>query len=325
MIVHTGFDTRRTDSIMETEYKVFPLQLMEVAGKSVADQVHLDFDKNLNDVLILIGPGNNGGDGCVVARFLISYGWSVTILPVFELKQKNGPANDNASILKELCNNPTNKSVILEPYESSEKTREKISLYLKNKNLIIVDALFGVGLTRGITGYAADLIGNVNESQCKTYSLDIPSGISSYNGNVLGKNGKTAIMADVTVTFEAPKVGHLIYPGKEHTGNLVIVNIGIPKNIVNENVSIRTYLNYKQAKELIKSRPSNSHKGLFGKVLCLTGSKQYQGAITLVLEGALHAGAGLITSCYKENLSNILSQRVIPEATHCAINVVDGK
>ena len=142
---------------------------------------------------------------------------------------------------------------------------------------------------------------------------------------MFGESDNSAIKADITVTFEAPKIGHLIYPGKEYTGILKIVKIGIPKNIVEEGVSTRTYMNCKQSKSLFKNRPLNSHKGLFGKVFCLTGSQNYQGAVTLVLEGALHSGAGLLTSCYKENLSNILSQRVIPEATHCPIGVVNGK
>ncbi|MDD4028367.1 MAG: NAD(P)H-hydrate dehydratase [Caldisericia bacterium] len=322
MYVHTGQDTYATDKMMEDEFLVSPMQLMEVAGKNVADQILKYTNPTVRTALIAIGPGNNGGDGMVVARFLVSQGWSILVVPALPLDTSTGPAKKNYQILQKICQNPIFHSQILGPYSICSLTEEVVRSYLqKNTTCIIVDALFGVGLKRPITGKTAELIQILNSAGRPIISIDMPSGISSETGSIVGAFHTSAIKADFTVTFEAPKIGHLLYPGKQYTGTLLVTKIGILHPALEKQSPYTTILDEHQLTTFIKPRPNHSHKGLFGRVYCICGSSPYKGALTFSLLGAMHAGAGLITACYKETNELLLSSSVIPEATHFLIPV----
>jgi len=326
MYVHTGQDTYATDKMMEEVFHVSPQQLMEVAGKNVADQIMKYSDNQVRHALVLIGPGNNGGDGAVVARFLIARGWRVQIIPVFSPDHFKGSAKDNFETLQTICQNPVFHSQILEPYCESSQTQDFLVSYLKEyPSAAIVDAIFGVGLKRPVTGKAAECIHEVNASKQVVFSIDIPSGISSDNGTVVGMNPSSAINANYTVTFEAPKVGHLLYPGKHYTGTLIVTHIGVLHQALQSPTPLWTMLKENELASFIHPRTSDSYKGSFGRVVSICGSALYQGALTLSLLGALHSGAGLVTAGYKETNSDCLANRVIPEATHMSIPVKNGK
>jgi NAD(P)H-hydrate epimerase len=324
MYVHTGQDTYATDKMMEEEFQVSSVQLMEVAGKNVADQVLKYADSTVRGALIAIGPGNNGGDGMVVARFLISHGWNVLVVPAMPLENLTGAAAHNYQILQAICQNPIFHSQLLAPYSISSLTEEVVSTFLhKNSHCIIVDALFGVGLHRPITGKAAEFVQTLNSAGRSIFSVDIPSGISSETGSIVGSFPTSAIKANFTVTFEAPKIGHLLYPGKEHTGTLLVTKIGVLQSALETQSPYTTILEESQLATFVKPRSKKSHKGTFGRVYCVCGSSLYKGALTFSLLGALHAGAGLLTACYKESNELFLSPYVIPEATHFPIPVTN--
>ncbi len=326
MYVHTGQDTYATDKMMEEVFHVSPKQLMEVAGKNVADQIMKYSDKHVRHALILIGPGNNGGDGTVVARFLIASGWRIQAIPVFSCNHLKGPAKENLQTLHTICQNPGFHSQILEPYCESSLTQEFLVSYLKDcPDAVIVDAIFGVGLKRPITGKAAECLHVVNASKQVVFSIDIPSGICSDTGIVVGMDPSSAINANYTVTFEAPKIGHLVYPGKHYTGTLIVTHIGVLHQALQTPTPFWTMLKETDLVSLIHPRTPDSYKGSFGRVISICGSPLYQGALTLSLLGALHSGAGLVTAGYKETNSDCLMNRVIPEATHMPIPVKNGK
>jgi ADP-dependent NAD(P)H-hydrate dehydratase / NAD(P)H-hydrate epimerase len=324
MYVHIGQDTYASDKMMEEEFQVSSVQLMEVAGKNVADQVLKYADPTVRSALIAIGPGNNGGDGMVVARFLISHGWYVLVVPALPLENLTGAPAHNYQILQAICQNPVFHSQLMAPYSISSLTEEIVSSFLqKNSHCVIVDALFGVGLHRPITGKTAELIQKLNRAGQPIFSVDIPSGISSENGSIVGSFPTSAIKASFTVTFEAPKIGHLLYPGKEYTGTLLVTKIGVLQSALEKQSPYTTILEENQLATFVKPRSKQSHKGTFGRVYCICGSSLYKGALTFSLLGALHAGAGLLTACYKESNELFLSPYVIPEATHFPIPVTN--
>ncbi len=319
MLVHTGQDTHRTDRVMEEEYRVKPLQLMEMAGSNVVDQIVRNEKRNIQ-VLVLIGPGNNGGDASVVARHLISNGWRVAVLPVFSLQKLSGAAKHNFEILESFHKNPDFQVDILDPYLDSEVTRVRVKEFFNaNPTTIVVDGIFGVGLSRPIEGFVSELIQTVNSSAKTIYSIDIPSGISSESGEVVSTFRSSAIKATYTVTFEAPKVGHLLCPGKNYTGKLYVTNIGVPRTVVEDKVNLSTFMTPKEVGKIVRPRPVDSHKGMFGRVYSVAGCRNYQGALSLSLMGAIHSGVGLTVACYKDTDESILSNRVPVESIHMRI------
>jgi NAD(P)H-hydrate epimerase len=326
MYVHTGQDTYATDKMMEEVFHVSPKQLMEVAGKNVADQVMKYSDQQVRHAMILIGPGNNGGDGAVVARFLIASGWRVQVVPVFSCDHIKGAAKENLHTLHTICQNPVFHSQIVESYCESSFTQDFLVSYLKDyPDAVVIDAIFGVGLKRPITGKAAACIHALNASKHLVFSIDIPSGINSETGIVVGNDPSSAIKADYTITFEAPKVGHLLYPGKYYSGNLIVTQIGVLHQALPSPTPLWTILKETDFTSFLHPRTSDSYKGSFGRVVSICGSPMYQGALTLSLLGALHSGAGLVTAGYKETNSDCLAKRVIPEATHLPIPVENGQ
>ena len=177
---------------------------MKNAGRQVFNLIRKNF-KNKQPIIVLCGPGNNGGDGFIIAKCLINHGYETEVYALSNKKTYKGDA------LKALN-------------EYGEKIK-KISLFRIKKNALIVDAIFGIGLSRRIKGILKKIFNQINKSNNKVVSIDIPSGISSDTGKILG----CAIKADYTVTFHTKKLGHLFEPGKEFSGKLKVVDIGFTK------------------------------------------------------------------------------------------------
>ena len=177
---------------------------MKNAGRQAFNLIRKNF-KNKQPIIVLCGPGNNGGDGFIIAKYLKSYGYKTEVYASSNKKSYKGDA------LKALTE-----------YEGKIK---KISSFKIKKNVLIVDALFGIGLTRSIKGVLKKVFNKINKNNNKVISVDIPSGISSDTGKILG----SAIKADYTVTFHTKKLGHLIDPGKKFSGKLKVVDIGFSK------------------------------------------------------------------------------------------------
>lgn len=265
------------------------LELMERAAKScVACMKEKKMD--MSEVCIVCGCGNNGGDGFAVGRLLLKEAGKVTAVM----------AGDESRCTKE-CR---------WQMEQFQKAGGKICNDLpEGEYSIIADALFGVGLSRKIEGKYARIIDWMNAGSGLKFALDIPSGISSDTGEVLG----TAFRADVTVTFQTEKFGIKVYPGKTYAGEIIDTDIGISTGIWERDEEVCGVLEEREYARMLPERKEDSNKGTFGKVLVIAGSKGMSGAAYFNAKAAYRAGAGLVQIYTPEDNRMILQQQ-LPEA-----------
>lgn len=304
--VATAEEMQKLDSFVMKEYGILPHILMERAGFEVATFIRQNFPSSLYPkVLLLCGPGNNGGDGFVCARYLWNWGYQVEIIFMGEKDKYSSEARTNLELLEKINIFPRK----LNTFEEIE------DLFAHYKPQIIVDALFGTGLKKPLTGIFEDIALLVNEykkrNNIKIIAIDMPSGISADTGQILG----VSIKADYTITFECLKAGLLFYPGKEFACEVRVVEIGYPWQLLKEKGLIpkRHYLDEKVAKALYQPRKGFYHKGKTGHLLVLAGSKGKSGAGYLTALGALRAGVGLVTLASPQNLQPVYCS-MLPEA-----------
>ncbi len=266
-------EIRRLDRIAIDDYGIPSMILMENAGGAVASLIQEMFSQRT--VIIVSGTGNNGGDGFVVARKLYSYGFNVKVIVVGNIEKLKNVTLENYKILNKIGIKIFN-------------IREEKDLYVFEKELfssdIIVDALFGTGLSREITGIYRKVIELINNSNKVVFSVDIPSGINGNNGKIMG----IAVKADYTVTFGLPKIGNILYPGYEYCGKLYVSHISYPLQLLNlEDIKIET----NDPIEIPKRDPAG-HKGSFGKLLVISGASGYFGAPFFSSMAFLKSGGG---------------------------------
>jgi ADP-dependent NAD(P)H-hydrate dehydratase / NAD(P)H-hydrate epimerase len=242
--------------------------LMENAGRAVADHVARRYRTGTR-VAVVAGPGNNGGDGFVAARLLADRGCDVRVLRV------GGPSTGDAARAAGCWTGPT--------LEASPDA-------LAGSGLII-DALFGAGLDRPLTGKAAGMIEAINRAGVPIVAVDLPSGINGSDGAVMG----VAVRAHETVTFFRRKLGHVLLPGRLHCGTFVVADIGIPDSVLE---SLRPAAFSNAPALWIGHFPIprlDAHKYSRGHAVVVAGDLSHTGAARLAARGALRAGAGLVT------------------------------
>ena len=266
--------------------------LMEQAGWGVA-QIAMQVLGRTDGkrVLVLAGPGNNGGDGLVVARHLCDAGAYVTLY----LWRRDTQADTNGQRCRERD--------IPEYAGSADPTRADLRRLLAEVDMV-VDALIGAGISRAVEGELAEIVEQVNQeprtknqepnasvlgSRFSVLAVDLPTGIHSDTGARMGM----ALRADLTAATGLIKRGLLQYPGRIYAGEIRVVEIGLPPAHLEAIMSER--IDAARARELLPRRPDNAHKGTFGKVLVVAGSLQYPGAAGLASAGAARVGAGLVT------------------------------
>ena len=266
-------------------------RFMEKAGYKVFKFIRTNFKKK-QSIIVLCGPGNNGGDGFVIARHLMNYGYNVQ---VYTLIKKRGYIGDSLRALNKF----------------KGPTKEIVFFNLK-KNVLIIDALFGIGLKRNIEGRLKEIFKQINKGNNTVLSVDIPSGISSDNGKVLG----SAIKADFTVTFHRKKIGHVLGEGKYYSGKLKVVDIGFSnKKMKNRYIENSPYLwvKYFPWKKVL------GHKYSRGRVVIHGGQKESTGATILSAQAALRTGTGSIKIVCSKNTLQIYSLK-FPSALKIEIN-----
>lgn len=273
-------------------------RLMENAGRSVATEIAKFRGGTLNSakILILVGPGNNGGDGLVAGRYL--YDWGADVTCFFWGRTLESDPNKNRLIHRGVR--------LLDPGISSET--EKIADNVKTAD-IIIDALFGTGRQRPISGGLENILGIIAAEKATRPALDIvavdlPSGIDADTGAV----DPATLSADVTITFAYPKLGHYLFPGAGSIGRLVVSDIGIPDELGGD-IPVET-ITSEMVASLLPNRPANANKGTFGKVLVIGGSLNFTGAPCLAAMGALRSGAGLVTVAVANSIHQIVASKL---------------
>ncbi|MFH1014950.1 MAG: NAD(P)H-hydrate dehydratase [Nitrospirota bacterium] len=294
MKVVTAEEMREIDRITIKNYGISGTVLMERAGLAIAEKIRELYERR--KVVVLSGGGNNGGDGIVAARNLHEWGWNVKIVL---LSRENKLSPD--------C---------LLQYKIAKKSGVPIEFrdYITEKDLhsaLVVDAIFGTGLSKNVTGKTAEVVSFINASDAPVISVDIPSGISSDTGQIMGE----AVRADYTITFGILKRGHLLYPGADYTGRFFIEGIGFPEELLHSEKLKTELLGKRDISLLIPERQRYSHKGDYGHVLVIAGSRGKTGAAFMCAKACLRSGAGLVTIGIPESLLDVFQSRVTEEMT----------
>ena len=285
----TSREMKQADCNTIEHFRIPSMVLMERAALGVAGVIEEEDIKNCT-VGIVCGAGNNGGDGFAVARILYLKGYSVMLCFVGDEKR-----------MTEQCRAQWD---ICQQYGVPSSG----DIHAMKQCDVVVDAIFGVGLTREIAGEYADIISYLNGLVVRKIAIDMPSGICADDGRVLG----CAFRADITVTFAFEKVGQRIYPGREYCGRVVLCDIGITAHAF-----LASNPQYAMLEEsdlhMLPTAPKDGNKGSMGKVLLIAGSEEMAGAAYLAAHSAMATGCGMVkVYTPRQNRDMILTR--LPEA-----------
>lgn len=290
---------RSIDNFCINSLNIPGIVLMENAALKVLKNIDVN---SIDSFCIVCSKGNNGGDGFALARHLFVLGKKVEC---FLIGSEEGMSKD-CKINYKIAQNLGIRNYKIE----SIKDIESLSNSLNNSQMV-VDAIFGTGLVRKTEGIYDTVITLINESNKYVLSIDIPSGLDCDTGNILGN----CIEADSTITFQLYKKGFLHYGANRFTGKVILEEIGIPSNAVELFHEKEYFVDEPMIREIIKKRDKYSHKGDFGRVLIIAGSKGYSGAAYISTEAAVRSGAGLVTLSCTEDIQDILCSRLTEAMT----------
>lgn len=290
MKVLTAAQMREADRLTTDRYGIPSLQLMENAGKAIAEFLRETFtDIAGRKILVLCGKGNNGGDGLVVARLLKEFGAAPE---VFLFANPGTVQGDAAANLKRWRQSHGDLNVVA---SEAEWDSALAALYAAD---LVVDALLGTGLRGPVEGLLAKVIEDLNDARTKRHgqmmviALDMPSGLASDAQDF----GGPVVAADFTVTLTAPKLGQLVLERSSRCGMLVVRQIGTPPELLESNPNLKIHwIEPGEFRALPMARDPAANKGTFGHALIVAGSLGKSGAAILAARGALRSGSGLVT------------------------------
>lgn len=302
-------EMRAIDAAAIGDYGIPGIVLMENAGLRVVEVVCEALTPD-DRVVVICGRGNNGGDGLVVARHLLNRGANVRVMLLARGSDLSGDAAANYTIARKMG----------VPIVEAPSTRA-LNAAAESADLL-VDAILGTGAKGEAHGAALAAIRATRRCRGRVIAADIPSGVCADNGAILGE----AVRATVTVTFGLPKIGLYTYPGRGYCGEIRVADIGLPRPLLTD-PGLRTNLTTtEEAARRLPARPPDAHKGDFGRVVILGGSRGFTGAPCLAAEGALRVGAGLVTVGCAESLNPTLEvklteamTRPLPESPEAAL------
>lgn len=295
-LILTNAQMRLADQMTIDQGRLTGAALMQRAGESIVQSV-IRYTRDGGRVVVVVGPGNNGGDGLVAAGLLRRRKIPVTAIPLVPENQFKGDAAAMLEFARQA-------GVKIRPATSHEDM-EQLNIWL-SRSAIVVDAMFGTGLTRPLKGWFAEVATAINESDRDIFSVDIASGIHGDNGSVLG----VAIKADFSLPIAAYKWGHWLHDGHRHAGNILApAPIGISDETLMEalhaapaEAALSRMIGIASIKEAFPPRHEDSHKGDYGNLWIFGGSQGYTGAPRLAASGAQAIGAGLISiACPQES------------------------
>ncbi|MEQ8908870.1 MAG: NAD(P)H-hydrate dehydratase [Vicingaceae bacterium] len=259
---------------------------------------------------VFCGIGNNGGDGLVLARLLHEKGVKVSVYLVELSKNYSEDFQTNLNRL---------------PFEVLRLTEKKVDFALADNHLVL-DALFGTGLSRKVEGFAAQVIEEINRQSKLTIAIDIPSGLFAEDNSE--NEAQLIVKAAHTLTFQFPKLSFLFPQNRIFVGEWHIIDIGLSAEYIQRTASIHSYLLLDDAKRMLKPRTKFAHKGTHGRALLLAGSKGKMGAAVLSAKACLRSGLGLLTLQVPEVGYSILQSQVpeaMVEVDNCQTHLTDLK
>lgn len=299
MKIATSEILRKIDNYCINELKIPGIVLMENAALKVIKNIQLH---KYNTFCIVCTKGNNGGDGFAVARHLYVLGKKVDIFLVGGKERMSSDCKINYDILK----NMGIKISKVDNLEDINDLRNSIE-----RSQVTIDAIFGTGLSRSIEGIFDSVISIVNENSKYIISIDIPSGLDSNTGNVLGN----CIKANKTVSFQLYKRGFLNYGMDKITGKVIVEEIGIPEAAINKFHNNEFIMDESMIKENMEKRDKYSYKGDYGRVSVFAGSTGFTGAAYICTQGAVKSGAGLVTLCCDKGIQGLLGTKLVEAMT----------
>lgn len=287
---------RKIDSATIELEPVSSVDLMERAAVSVSRWITEKYNSS-HLFMIFAGPGNNGGDALAVARLLTMKAYQVR---VFILSTGAPFSHDMQTNLDRLKSTPATPEIISSPAEIPAIT----------KSTIVIDGIFGSGLSRPPSGVVAETIKMINHSGATVISIDIPSGLYCDDLPIIQCDG--IICATYTLSFQFPKLSFMTEEGSRYTGKWEILNIGLLPEAIEKEPTQYYYITKNDVNPLLKPRGRFDHKGTFGHVLIVAGSYGKAGAAILASHSALRTGAGLVT-CHLPTASIMAIQSSLPE------------
>ncbi len=322
---------REVDRAAIEELGIPSLVLMENAAVGVADAIG-EVYPDAESAALFCGPGNNGGDGLAIARHLAVRGYDVRIFLVTDRRPVRGDAEVQLGICRRQGLAMMEVASEGDVIEALEAAREAD---------VIVDALFGTGLTRPLEGLFAEVVEGLNDLPVPRVAVDLPSGLNGSQAIPLGIH----VQADLTVTFAAPKMAHVFPPASDAVGELVVADLGLPPDLVEdveEEGGAIYLLRADELAELLPDRAPGTHKGDYGHALIVAGSPGKGGAAILAARAAVRSGAGLVTVAVPEPIlmmvdlgsvesmtlplpSSGVSGQLIASAAGRALEALEGK
>lgn len=289
------------DKAASEKYAIPSTILMENAGIAIAQKILEIITDKSKSIGVLVGPGNNGGDGLVIARYLQRCKISIQVY-LFAPKEKfKGDALLNLEIAEKY-------KIPMKFIKNEDMWEIEKSNVLKNCYLI--DSLFGTGMKDEPRPFFKKVIENLNAvDQSHIISVDVPSGLICE----FDIQNKTILKANSTIAVSLPKAGMLDYPGKSYIGDLHIVDIGFPVDLTHNPAIQSKLINRKSIQSILPKRKKDGHKGSFGRLLVIAGSNQYSGASVLTVKSALKSGLGLVTLSSSKSSCDVLRNH-LPEA-----------
>ena len=294
----TGKQMQSADYYTINEIGIPSMVLMERAALKTVEIMEQE-NLNFKDVLVVCGSGNNGGDGYAIARLLHLKGYNVSIYFLGN-ETKRSIENKQQKKIAEYYRIPVKQEIGKEEYS------------------VIIDAIFGTGLSRDVEGQYAEIIDKLNQMSGYKVSIDTPSGIQDNTGKVMG----VAFQADMTVAIAFAKRGQMLEAGNPYVGKLKVADIGIYIDAVMSEDKLTYCYDYEDFKRQFPKRTPNSHKGSYGKVLLIVGSKGMSGAALLCARAAYATGSGLV-QIYTHEDNRVIIQKSLPEAIVSAYTEYD--
>ncbi len=291
--VVTAKEMAELDQFTISELGIPGIVLMENAGRGITkialEMLQYPAGKH---VVIFCGAGNNGGDGYVVARHLLNHGAIVSVYVLTDREKIKGDALINLKILENL-----NQDILF---------IDKVPVHLSPPADLVVDAMLGTGVEGALRGLYAEIAEWLDSVDVPVLSVDIPTGVNAETGAVQGP----AVRATKTATMALPKRGLLFSPGREHTGELHIVDISMPEIALRQHHPNAFYVDLEWVREKLPQRSADAHKNRLGTVAVIAGGKGFTGAATMSSESALRSGAGLVYAIIPESLNPVLESKL---------------